>query len=60
MWHKIELARTEQLLRSANLTVAEVANLLGYAQQGHFGAAFKRRFGITPSECFFGKKIVSG
>lgn len=54
------MERAEQLLRSGNLTVAEVANLLGYAQQGHFGAAFKRRFGITPSQCFFGKKIVSG
>ncbi|MBN4006335.1 AraC family transcriptional regulator [Nostoc sp. LPT] len=54
------MERAEQLLRSGSLSVAEVANLLGYAHFGHFCAAFKRRFGITPSECFFGKKLVSG
>ncbi|WP_138503586.1 AraC family transcriptional regulator [Nostoc sp. PA-18-2419] len=54
------MERAEQLLRSGRLSVAEVANLVGYAHLGHFGAAFKRRFGITPSECLFGKKLVSG
>lgn len=50
----------EQLLRQNNSTVAEVANLVGYSHLGHFASAFKRRFGITPSQCLTGKKVVSG
>ncbi|MBE9193650.1 helix-turn-helix transcriptional regulator [Gloeocapsopsis crepidinum LEGE 06123] len=53
------MEHAQQLLRERNLTVAEVANIVGYAHLGHFAAAFKRRFGITPRECFSGKKRVS-
>lgn len=49
----------EQLLRQGNITVAEVASVVGYSHQGRFAEAFKRRFGITPSECLLGKKSVS-
>lgn len=52
----IRMEQAEQLLRSGKLSVAEVANLSGYSQQGHFAAAFKRKFGITPKECLSGKK----
>ncbi|WP_306423234.1 helix-turn-helix domain-containing protein [Nostoc favosum] len=40
----------EQLLRQGNMTIAEVGNKIGYSHLGHFAAAFKRRFGITPSQ----------
>ncbi|BAZ20935.1 transcriptional regulator [Kalymmatonema gypsitolerans NIES-4073] len=30
----------------------------GYAHQGHFAAAFKRKFGITPSESLLGKRNI--
>jgi AraC-like DNA-binding protein len=53
------LERAEQLLRNGGKTVAEVANSLGYYHLGHFAAAFKRQFGITPSECLLGKKSIS-
>ncbi|NJL64103.1 MAG: helix-turn-helix transcriptional regulator [Methylacidiphilales bacterium] len=53
------LERAEQLLRNGGGTVAEVANLLGYSHLGHFAGAFKRKFGITPSECLLGKKSIS-
>jgi AraC-like DNA-binding protein len=43
--------RAEQLLRQSERTVAEVANLVGYANPAQFAAAFKRQFGISPSEC---------
>lgn len=48
----------EKLLRQGNLSVAEVANLVGYSNLGHFAAAFRRRFGITPGKCLVGKKSV--
>ena len=52
------MEQAQQLLRSGKLTVAEVANLVGYAHQGHFAVAFKRKFGITPTECLSAKKNI--
>lgn len=54
----LRLAQAERLLREGNRTVCEVANLVGYSQLGHFAAAFRRKFGITPSDCLYGKKAV--
>jgi AraC-like DNA-binding protein len=54
------MEQAHHLLRDNNLTVAEVANIVGYAHLGHFAAAFKRKFGMTPRECFLGKKLVLG
>ena len=48
------IEQAEQTLRMGNCTVAEVANRVGYAHLGHFAAAFKRHFGITPSQCLQG------
>jgi AraC-like DNA-binding protein len=53
------LEKAEQLLRQSMLTVANVAAIAGYSNPGHFAAAFKRKFGITPSECLAGQKSVS-
>ncbi|MGG6285192.1 helix-turn-helix transcriptional regulator [Leptolyngbya sp. AN03gr2] len=50
------LDQAEQLLRQGNRSVAEVALLVGYGHLGHFATAFKRRFGITPSQCLAGKR----
>jgi AraC-like DNA-binding protein len=50
------MQQAEHLLREANWTVVEVANQVGYANPGHFAAAFKRQFGIRPSECARGRK----
>jgi AraC-like DNA-binding protein len=54
------MVQAEELLRKNNSSVAEVANLVGYSHLGHFAAAFKQRYGITPSQCLLGKKVVSG
>ncbi|MDM9379853.1 AraC family transcriptional regulator [Chlorogloeopsis sp. ULAP01] len=48
----------EKLLRQGNITVTEVANQVGYSNPGHFAAAFKRRFCITPRQCLTGNKIA--
>ncbi|MEG3846910.1 AraC family transcriptional regulator [Microcoleus sp. herbarium19] len=53
------LVRAECLLRSGDRTVAEVANLVGYGHFGHFAAAFRRQFGIAPSQCVAGEKLAS-
>ena len=53
--HRMEIAR--QLLQDGKMRVAAVANAVGYANPGHFAAGFKRKFGVSPSECKAGKKI---
>lgn len=50
--------QAEQLLRQPHRTVAEVANIVGYANPAQFAAAFKRQFGINPSDCLRGKKLI--
>jgi AraC-like DNA-binding protein len=50
------MSQAEQLLREGKITVAEVANRLGYAHLGCFAKAFKQQFGITPRECLIGKR----
>ncbi|MBD2091502.1 helix-turn-helix transcriptional regulator [Microcoleus sp. FACHB-1515] len=54
------MERAEQLLRQGDRSVAEVANLVGFSHLGNFAAAFKRQFGITPSQCLAGKLAVFG
>ncbi|MEM7062464.1 MAG: AraC family transcriptional regulator [Cyanobacteria bacterium P01_B01_bin.77] len=52
------LHQAQQRLCTGDYTVAEVANQVGYAHLGHFAAAFKRQFGITPSQCMTQKSSV--
>jgi AraC-like DNA-binding protein len=53
------MKQAEQLLRQRHYSVTEIAAVVGYSNPGHFAAAFKRKFGITPYECLLGKTIVS-
>jgi AraC-like DNA-binding protein len=43
----MEAAR--QQLDLAEENVLQVANRVGYANPGHFAAAFRKHFGVTPS-----------
>ncbi|WP_263975317.1 helix-turn-helix domain-containing protein [Leptolyngbya sp. 7M] len=43
---------------TGHYTVAEVAAMVGYSNLGHFAAAFKRKFGITPRDDLWGKKLL--
>lgn len=59
------LQKAEILLRQGDVCggkrkVAEVAYIVGYAHHSRFAAAFKRQFGITPSQCLAGKKAFFG
>jgi len=47
---ELRMEYAAKLLRDEDRMVIEVAHVLGYKNPNHFSAAFKRRFGITPSE----------
>ena len=53
----LRMEQAELLLRENKLSIGEVANSVGYSNLSHFSAAFKRQFGITPSQCIAGKKL---
>ena len=55
--HNYRLEQAQLMLREGDLSVATVANNIGYTHLGHFSAAFKRKFGITPRDCLRGKNI---
>jgi AraC family transcriptional regulator, transcriptional activator of the genes for pyochelin and ferripyochelin receptors len=42
------LTKARQLLQETELSIAEVTCLVGYTHPGHFAAAFKREFGVSP------------
>ena len=47
----LRLQQAESLIRHTDLTIAEIANSIGYAHLGHFARAFRRKYGINPSDC---------
>lgn len=49
------LEQAKRLLRQGSHTVTEVGTLVGYGNMGHFAGAFKRQFGIPPSQCLASK-----
>jgi len=52
------MKQAEQLLRQPNCIVADVASQVGYTNSSQFAAAFKRQFGMTPSDCMRGRKPI--
>lgn len=44
------IERSQDLLRSANLTVTEICLLVGFTSLGTFGNRFKQQVGLTPTE----------
>ena len=42
------LTKARQLLQDTEMSVAEVTCLVGYMHPGHFAAAFRREFGVSP------------
>ncbi|OKH20893.1 hypothetical protein NIES593_17350 [Hydrococcus rivularis NIES-593] len=58
--HDYRMEKARQLLCETNLRVTAIACTVGYANPGHFAAAFKRKFGITPSTFRTGEKPIAG
>lgn len=47
---EVRIANAKELLRETNLSVAEICNRVGYLDQKHFIATFKKYAGIKPGE----------
>jgi AraC-like DNA-binding protein len=45
---KRRMLRAEELLRTGNYLIGEVARLVGYLDQGHFTGLFRTHFGYAP------------
>lgn len=52
----LRMDRARSLLELGDLNVTEAALEAGYSSLGHFAGAFKKRFGILPSECRSGRR----
>ncbi|NHC35507.1 helix-turn-helix transcriptional regulator [Scytonema millei] len=57
--HTYRLEQARLLLQEGKLSVAAVANEVGYSHLGHFAKAFQDKFGITPTECRLGERMCS-
>ena len=49
------LSKAHEMLRSSNLSVADVAYSLGFENPTHFSRIFKQQYGIAPSRSMFVK-----
>lgn len=56
---RIRRRLAEEYLGETNIPVKEVAYTLGFSEPGNFFRAFKRWFGITPSQYRNGRKLVT-
>lgn len=48
-WNDAKMDQAKLWLTEEGMNVGEVSHLIGYKNQRHFSAAFKRKFGIIPS-----------
>ncbi len=48
-WLQLRLLRAEELLRETNLSIQEIAELLGFSDAAYFTRLFRQRAGITPN-----------
>jgi len=53
--HRMEYAR--KLLEEQAMTITGVAAMVGYANRGHFAAAFRKKFGVTPSHYLSHRRV---
>lgn len=47
---RLRMERASELLREGDLPVADIASAVGFAHQSSFCAAYKRAFGLSPSQ----------
>lgn len=49
-WADEKMEYAKQLLSNQQLNITEVSELIGYKNQRHFSSAFKKKYGIVPSQ----------
>ncbi|WP_170299145.1 helix-turn-helix transcriptional regulator [Larkinella terrae] len=49
-WHDLRMAEARRLLCEGKKAVGEVADAIGYQNPHHFTAAFKKKYGVLPSQ----------
>ncbi|MFD2940182.1 helix-turn-helix domain-containing protein [Flavobacterium notoginsengisoli] len=49
-WNDTKMEQAKLLILDQNMNISEVANVVGYKNHRHFSAAFKKKFGIVPSQ----------
>lgn len=54
------MERAAQLLPGNHMTVTGVACAVGFVNRGSFAAAFKRKFGVNPSDYRFDRQLDAG
>jgi AraC-like DNA-binding protein len=47
---RLRIERAAQLLKETDLSIAQVANAVGFSDQSHFDRVFRRHFQVTPRE----------
>lgn len=50
MKHKLQATKAEQLLKTTDLSIDEIAERVGYSSAAHFRYIFRRRFGYSPHD----------
>ena len=48
---RLRVTKAYQMLRDKSLSIAEISNLVGFADQSYFDKRFKERFGKAPRDC---------
>lgn len=54
---EVRMKKAAELLTSTRLSVAEIAELVGYMNQSKFASVFKKQFGLSPLEHRRSKKL---
>jgi AraC-like DNA-binding protein len=49
-WSDAKMEEARKMLQTKAMNVSEVADAIGYKNQQHFTTAFKRKFGVVPSQ----------
>ena len=46
----IRLQEAQRLIRETEWSIAEVAEMVGYANPGHFAIAFREKYAVSPGD----------
>ena len=49
-WNDAKMEQAKSMLIKQDMNIKEISDLIGYKNQRHFASAFKRKFGISPSQ----------